>query len=92
MSAISGGKPYTLKYPIAFKSGTTTITEVIVRRPRGKDIREFDRFSGQPIGLTLAMIDRLCRMPDGSDVFAGFADELDAEDIEALGELVSPGD
>lgn len=85
------GMTYTLKYPVTLKSGTT-ITEVTVRRVRGKDMRELDKHAQQPVALTLALIDRLCQFPDGGDVFANFADELDAEDVQALGELVMPDD
>lgn len=81
-------QPHILKHPIVGKSGETLVTEVHVRRAKGKDLRAADKSASEFDG-TLVMIERLCQMPDGSDVFPGFADELDAEDIAALGELVT---
>lgn len=83
-------KIYTFKYPVSGGQNSAPIREVAIRRVKGKDMREIDRHSGQPIALTLAMIERLCRLPNGDPLFPGFADELDSEDIEALGELVMP--
>ncbi len=80
-----------LKHPLQLKSGGT-IGEVTVRAITGKDMRLIDKFQNQPIALTLAMIDQLCQLPDGSDVFPGFADELREDDIDELGKLVMPSD
>jgi hypothetical protein len=77
---------YPLKHPITTKSGTV-IDGVQLRRAKGKDMRLIDKHRDSPMALTLALIDALCLFPDGTPIFAGFADELDAEDIDALGEL-----
>lgn len=82
-------KRYTLKHPITPAEGAP-ITEVLIRRGKGKDLRIIDGLLDQPMALTLRRIDQLCQFPDGSSVFPGFADELDEEDVEALGELVMP--
>lgn len=82
---------YKLKHPIKPKSGEP-IGEVSVRAITGKDMRLIDKFQSQPIALTLAMIDQLCQLADGSDVFPGFADELREDDIDELGKLVMPSD
>lgn len=85
---MSGGdqKHYVLKFPIQLKQGEP-IGEVFVRRAKGKDLRAVSK-AGSELDGTLMLIDRLCTLPDGGDVFLGFADELDAEDIDGLGELV----
>ncbi len=86
---------YTLKYPLP-NGEQPPITKLLILRPKGKDRRVIDRYltpTGgiiNPMGMQLEMIERLCRMPDGSDVFPGFADELDDEDVDALGKLVTP--
>lgn len=86
---------YTLLHPIEPEQGQS-ITKVIILRPKGKDRRVLDRYLTpeggirNPMGMQLEMIERLCRLPDGSDIFAGFADELDDEDVEALGKRVMP--
>lgn len=84
-------EPYKLQHPVTLKGGST-IDEVTIRPIKGKDMRLIDRFQAEPIALTLAMIDQLCQMPDGSSVFPGFADELREEDFDALGKLVMPSD
>ncbi len=86
---------YTLLYPIEPEQGQP-ITAVTILRPKGKDRRVLDRYLTpdggiiNPIAMQLEMIERLCRLPDGSDIFAGFADELDDEDLDALGKRVMP--
>ena len=83
------GGSYALKHPITSKTaGDVIVTEIVIRRPKGKDIRAADKASSD-LDSTFVLIDRLCQMPDGSDVFPGFADELDVEDVEALGERVA---
>ncbi|QUM72180.1 phage tail assembly protein [Sphingopyxis granuli] len=80
---------YTLKHPITLKGGDApVVSEVVIRRPKGKDIRAADKASSD-LDSTFVLIDRLCQMPDGGDVFPGFADELDVEDVEGLGERVA---
>lgn len=83
---------YRLKHPVTFKSGAPAVEEVRIRPIKGKDLRLIDQFQHQPIAMTLAMIDRLCVMPDGDPVFDGFADELLEEDFDALGKLVMPSE
>lgn len=78
---------YRLKHPITGKDGAVIISEVVLRRPKGKDLRASERESSSFDG-TLVLIERLCSQPNGEAVFAGFADELDVEDIDALGEFV----
>lgn len=78
---------YQLKHPIQPKQGEA-ITAVSIRRAKGKDLRAITK-AANDFEATLMLIDRLCLYPDGTAVFAGFADELDAEDIEALGEFVA---
>lgn len=86
---------YRLKHPLTLDSGTV-IDQVDIVRPKGKDRRVIDRHITpeggliNPMAMQLEMIERLCRMPDGGDVFSGFADELDDEDVEELGKLVTP--
>lgn len=80
--------PYTLKHPVRSKDGKLEITDVVIRRPKGKDVKAADK-APSDLDSTFVMIERLCQMPDGSDVFPGFADELDVEDIEGLGERVA---
>lgn len=73
-----------LAHPISLESGST-ISEVIVVRPKGSDLKVLDQLDGH-VDIMATMIERLCRMPDESDVFPGFADELDVEDFAKLGE------
>ncbi|UNU43631.1 phage tail assembly protein [Sphingopyxis sp. YF1] len=79
-------KSYRLATPITPKQGTP-ITEVLIVRPRGRDLKVLDQIDGH-VEIMATMIDRLCRMPDETDVFVGFSDELDVEDFAALGESV----
>jgi hypothetical protein len=86
---------YTLKYPIP--NGTQPpVTDVVVLRPKGKDRRVIDRHVTpdggiiNPVAMHLEMIERLVRLPGGGDIYAGFAEELDDEDVDALGKLVMP--
>lgn len=87
---------YTLKYPITLKDGTTAVTDVVVLRPQGADRLVIDKYLTpeggllSPMAMQLEMIERLCRRPDGGDIFPGFSKVLDDEDIDALGELVMP--
>lgn len=79
---------YILKHPLKNKAGDTIVTEVSLRRAKGKDLKAADK-AASDLDSTFVLIDLLSQMPDGSGVFPGFADELDAEDIEALGERVA---
>lgn len=77
---------YSLKHPIDRRNSSgeviETVTEVTVRRAKGKDLRVMDRFQDQPSALALKMIEQLTELTQ-SDV-----DNLDAEDVEGLGERV----
>lgn len=79
--------PYTLKHPITPQQGQP-ITDVVLRRPKGKDVKAADK-APSDLESTFVLIERLCSLPGGDPVFPGFADELDVEDIEALGERVT---
>lgn len=78
---------YTLRHPVATKDGTVLVSEVKLRRPKGKDMKASERAPSN-FEASLILIERLCQQPSGEAVFAGFADELDVEDISALGELL----
>lgn len=85
---------YTLKYPLTLKSGEQ-IADVAIRRMKGKDQRALDKYLvgetvRNPMAMQLEMVERLVVMPDGSDIYPGFADDLDTADLEALGEFVMP--
>lgn len=71
---------YTLIHPITF--GSETITELKFRRPKGKDIRRI-RDMGELTGDdNMNLIGQLCgKAPP-------VIDELDLEDITAIGALV----
>ncbi|KTE24464.1 MULTISPECIES: phage tail assembly protein [unclassified Sphingopyxis] len=80
---------YILKHPITEKgTGAVIIGEVVVRRPKGKDMKAADKAESDFHG-SMVLIDRLCSLPGGGDVPANFSDELDVEDLDALGELVT---
>lgn len=80
---------YTLKHPFTEKgTGKVIIGEVVVRRPKGKDMKAAEKAESDFDG-TMILIERLCSLPDGGDVPANFSDELDVEDLDALGELVT---
>lgn len=79
---------YELKHPIVLrfqpKGGEAreeTITEVKLRRAKAKDLRQLDRHPGQ-IAQSLALIQAL------SGLTGVQVDELDAEDVSALGDIV----
>lgn len=69
---------YKLKYPVAL--GEETITEVALRRPKGKDLRAMR--DGESVGESLELIGRLCGQPKN------VIDELDAIDIQGISEIV----
>jgi hypothetical protein len=77
---------YRLAQPITSKQDML-ITEVLIVRPRGRDLKVLDQIEGH-VEIMATMIDRLCRMPDQTDVFVGFSDALDVEDFAKLGESV----
>lgn len=80
---------YTLKTPITRKlkaQGTEvreeTVTDVTVRPPKGRDLRQLDRFPGK-MGQSLALIGVLTGLTQDQ------VDDLDAEDVTGLGEIVA---
>jgi hypothetical protein len=75
--------PITQRRRIAGAAETTeeTITEVDVRRINGGDIRWLETMKGKP-GATLGLLARVTGLkPDQ-------VDQLDAEDISAIGEVI----
>lgn len=77
---------HTLKHPIEIKTKDSekiieTITEVTLRRPKGKHLRRLDKFKGDAT-QTLALIGELTELP------ATALDEMDGEDIMILGEMI----
>lgn len=75
-----------LKHPIERKDDAgnvvATIAEVTLRRPKGKQMRAMDNAKGA-MGRTLALI-AVC-----GGLLPMEADELDGEDILALGERIA---
>lgn len=87
------GEPIPLKHPVEQKYRSAngeerveTLSEVTLRRPNGDDMTLFDRFNQRPAELMLQMISTL------SGLDRKLVGKLDAEDIDALGELALPGD
>lgn len=83
---------HTLIHPIERRAkdrhtGEETVIERIetvpLRRLKGKDMRLIDQLAAQPMALTLAMIGRMTGLDAAS------IDELDAEDVAELGNLVT---
>jgi hypothetical protein len=79
---------YDLKFPITQKFRNTdgvvreeVVETVTVRRVRAKDLRSLDKHEGK-FGQSLAMISALTGLP------LTVIDELDAADIEGLGEII----
>lgn len=54
---------------------------VIVKRPKAKDMRVFDRFEGQDVSALLAVLPRVTNLDEQA------VDNLDAEDMGELGNL-----
>lgn len=85
---------YTLKHPILLTTRSTEGVEsdeelrpegatIVLRRPKAKDMRVVDKFEGENVAITLALIERLTNL-DAQQV-----ENLDAEDMAGLGELVA---
>lgn len=84
---MSGGA-YTLKYPVDFKNRDgeviKTLAEVTLRRLNGGDVRAVANASDKGKGeATAVLICRACSLSPSE------FDQLDAEDVTALGELAS---
>ena len=80
--------PYQLKHPIVLKlwaagaaAREETIQEVTLRRPKAKDLRLLDGQEGN-FARSLTLLGAL------SGLSRPAIDEMDAEDIKALGEIV----
>lgn len=88
MKVIAPIPPYALLQPVTIKfkgpSGEReeVITEVQLRRPKGKDIRAMDRVEGD-IGKTMALLSRV------SDLDPSVLDEMDGADVVELLERVA---
>lgn len=90
MAVVIDGEPivYTLKHPVEThfrpKGGEErieTLTEVTMRRPKARDLRVMDRYPGK-VAQALALIQTL------SGLNPAQVDELDAEDVTGLSEIV----
>lgn len=77
---------YTLRHPLEVRDAagnvTETITELKLRRLKGRDLRALDGARGQG-SMTLALISASAAMPPSQ------VDLLDAEDITLAGEVVA---
>ncbi len=76
---------YELKHPVELrgKDGALLekITSLSLKRPKGKHLKATDRVQGEA-AKTLALIAAVAEIPPST------ADELDGEDVAALGEMV----
>ncbi|WP_374410641.1 phage tail assembly protein [Novosphingobium colocasiae] len=84
---------HSLKYPLVRETRDAEGNEreeelkpagfsVILRRPRGKDMRIMDRFEGQEIGGSIALIARISNLTEEE------TELLDAEDLGELGNVL----
>lgn len=71
-----------LKYPITTTDGRT-LTELTLRRPKGKDLRALDKVQGD-VTRTLSLIASLAK----EQISPEDADQLDLADITSLGLLL----
>lgn len=85
---------YTLKQPILLTTRDGEGNEhdeelkpaghtVVLRRPKGKDLRVVDQHEGKPVAMALALIGKISNLDDQE------VENLDAEDVASLGELVA---
>jgi hypothetical protein len=90
MAMIIAGEPivYPLKHPIETtfrpnggEARTEVLSEVTMRRPKARDLRVLDRYPGK-IAQALALIQTLSGLNQAQ------VDELDAEDVTGLSEIV----
>jgi hypothetical protein len=85
---VSESGKHTLRYPITQRfrdSGgerEEEITEITLRRMKAKDMRLADKLGGE-VSRSLEMIAALSGLP------IRVVDELDAFDVEALGEIIA---
>jgi hypothetical protein len=96
MSGLKRSQTYDLQYPIVRETrpaGSEEFVEeelkpaghtVVIRRPKAKDMRAFDKFGDDTIA---AMIDLLGRV---TNLDAQEVEHLDAEDFEHLGNAAVP--
>lgn len=91
---MKGPLTYTLRQPIVLETRGPDgeLSEEVLkpagatiplRRPKAKDLRVIDRYDGQPIAMTLALIERISPL-DNIEI-----DNLDAEDLTELGESLA---
>lgn len=75
---------YPLIFPFDKKDGST-VTEVTLRRPKGKELRKVDKLSEKDGALSASY--QMIAWLSGLDF--GDVDEMDGEDVVALSELVT---
>lgn len=82
--------PYTLKTPLERKNGDMVTQVERVREATGADLLLVDKYSDQPMRLTMELIAALSVLPDGQGSLT-YAEVLrmGASDIDALGECVT---
>ncbi len=82
---MSNAIEYELKHPVELRAKDGTLIEEIrtltLKRPKGKHLKATDRVVGDA-AKTLALIAACADIPPST------ADELDGEDVTALGEMV----
>jgi|SRR3990172_6053837 len=71
---------YTLRYPVEF--GTETITELTLRRPKGKDMERLRDGATPSMADTLDLIGQLSGQPKA------VVRELDADDVEEVAKII----
>ncbi len=73
-------KRYTLRYPVEF--GTDTITEITLRRPKGKDMERLRDGAIPSMADTLDLIGQLSGQPKA------VVREFDADDVEEVARII----
>ena len=80
-TASKGSIKVKLEYPV--QSEGATLSEVTVRRPKGRDMRALPKGSDVSMEEMWPFYGLLCQIPDNA------FDEMDAGDIAAIGEVVT---
>lgn len=75
--------PVTIKLRTPIQFGSTTIAELTVRPPTGKDLRRLQTQTGYEMDTVLALAGRLSGQPDG------VIDRLSGDDLAEVIEVVS---
>lgn len=87
---------YNLKFPIIRETRTTTGEEleetlrpegfcVLLKRPRGKDVKMMDEYEGRQIAGSMALLARITNLSEDE------IELLDADDLGELGNLLNGG-